>query len=234
MKLSILVPAYNEAPTIQAILRKLAELPIEKEIVVVDDGSTDDTLALARALEPEMPFLKVHAQERNRGKGAAIRTGLDRATGDAAVIQDADLEYDPDDLVRMWEEFRTKELQVLYGSRRLGGRSDATARRYYWGGVFLSFVTNVLFRSKLTDEPTCYKMFRMDLLRSLDLQCEGFEFCPEVTAKVLRRGIPIPEIQIAYHPRSIEEGKKIRVGDALHAVWVLVKYRYGRSGKTSK
>ncbi len=232
MKLSIIVPAYNEAPTMEEVLRQLDELPIDREIVVVDDGSTDETLQIARGLQDEIRGLNVVAQDRNRGKGAAIRRGLEEVTGEVCVIQDADLEYDPHDLVRLLEELCVRELPVIYGSRRLGGRSDATARRYYWGGVLLSWVTNRLFGSNLTDEPTCYKMFRTDLLKSLDLQCEGFEFCPEVTAKVLRRRIEIPEIHVSYRPRTIDEGKKIRFRDALHAIWVLIKYRYGRSGKT--
>ncbi|MCB9881500.1 MAG: glycosyltransferase family 2 protein [Planctomycetes bacterium] len=232
MKLSIIVPAYNEAATIQEVLHQLAALPIEKEIVVVDDGSSDATAERSMALESEIPSLRTVRQDRNRGKGAAIRRGLDEVTGEVTVIQDADLEYEPRDLVRMFDELRAKDLPVLYGSRRLGGRSDATARRYYWGGVLLSWVTNVLYGAKLTDEPTCYKMLRTDLLRSLNLTCEGFEFCPEVTAKVLRRGIAIPEIQIAYRPRTLEEGKKIRFRDALHAIWILVRLRHGRAGKT--
>ncbi|MBL8898807.1 MAG: glycosyltransferase [Planctomycetes bacterium] len=228
MKLSILVPAYNESRTIAEILRRLAALEIEKEIIVVDDGSSDDTYVKARALTAEIPGLVVVKQPENRGKGAAIRRALEEASGEVCVVQDADLEYDPQDLVRMLAKFEREKLDALYGSRRLGGRSDATHARYYWGGVLLSWITNRLYGSKLTDEPTCYKMVRTELLRSLELECEGFEFCPEVTAKLLRAGVRIPELKIAYHPRSIEEGKKIRLKDAVEAVRVLVRWRYRR------
>lgn len=228
MKLSILVPAYNESRTIEEILRRLAALEIEKEIVVVDDGSTDDTYVKARALTAEIPALVVLKQPENRGKGAAIRRALEAASGEVCVVQDADLEYEPRDLVRMLAKFERENLDALYGSRRLGGRSDATHARYYWGGVLLSWITNRLYGSRLTDEPTCYKMVRTELLRSLELECEGFEFCPEVTAKLLRLGVRIPELKIAYHPRSIAEGKKIRLKDAFEAVRVLLRWRYRR------
>ncbi|MEW6744975.1 MAG: glycosyltransferase [Planctomycetota bacterium] len=225
MKLTILVPAYNESLTIEPLLQRLAALDLDKEIIVIDDGSTDQTFAIASRIAGELPALRVLRQSKNQGKGAAIRRGLEEATGDAVVIQDADLEYDPQDIVRLWNEMVRRDHPVIYGSRRLGGPSEASRRRYYVGGVLLSWLTNCLYGSRLTDEPTCYKMVRTDLLRSLDLQCTGFEFCPEVTAKILRRGIEIPELRISYRPRGVAEGKKIRAHDALEAAWILLKYR---------
>ena len=150
---------------------------------------------------------------------------LAAATGEVVLIQDADLEYDPADYGRLLEPFRDPGVQVVYGSRILHPENPMSYRRYYWGGRFLSLFTNLLFRSSITDEPTCYKAFRTPLLKSLELACEGFEFCPEATAKVLRRGIPIIEVPIRYRPRSIQEGKKIRWYDGVTAVWTLLKYR---------
>lgn len=228
MKISVIIPAYNEAGTLGRCLEAVygRNPGLDMETIVVDDGSTDATPKVAGALA--YPGLRYLRHEENRGKGAAIRTGLEAATGDIVLIQDADLEYDPADYRKLLAPFESHRVQAVYGSRILSKDNPMSYRRYYWGGRFLSWWTNLLFRSHISDEPTCYKVFRADLLRSLRLRCEGFEFCPEVTAKVLRRGIRIWEVPIAYHPRSILEGKKIRWHDGLLALWTLAKYRFLR------
>lgn len=226
MKVSVIVPAFNEGVTVGRCLEAVyAKNPrLELEVIVVDDGSTDDTAQRAQAVA--RPGLKLIRHGRNRGKGAAIRTALQAATGDVVLIQDADLEYDPADYERLLAPFRDGKAQVVYGSRVLNPGNRMSYRRYYWGGRLLSWWANLLFGAHLTDEPTCYKAFKTDLLRSLDLRCEGFEFCPEATAKILRRGIPIIEAPIRYEPRSMEEGKKIRWRDGLKALWTLWKCRW--------
>ncbi|MFO1492068.1 MAG: glycosyltransferase family 2 protein [Kiritimatiellia bacterium] len=228
MKLSILVPVYNECRTIVELLGRVDQVPLEKEIIVVDDGSTDGTRLL---LEPfaERPGFKVLHHDRNRGKGAAIRTGLAEAAGEVTVVQDADLEYDPLDFVEMIRPIREGRARAVFGSRRLRKENKQySGAVYYAGGIFLSWVTRVLYGIRITDEPTCYKMVETRLLRSLGLVSERFEFCPEVTAKLARRGVPILEVPISYHPRHKDEGKKIGWKDAVEAVWTLLRYRFAR------
>ncbi len=226
MKISVIVPAYNEAATLEGCLAAIYDRNpgLDLEVIVVDDGSTDNTPEVLRRFR--RPGLLAIRHQANRGKGAAIRTGLAVAGGEVVLIQDADLEYDPADYRRLLEPFRSGQAQVVYGSRILNPDNPMSYRRYYWGGRLLSLWTNLLFGSRVTDEPTCYKAFRTELLRSLELRCEGFEFCPEATAKVLRRGIPITEVPIRYHPRSIAKGKKIRWHDGLKALWTLLKLRF--------
>ncbi len=232
MKLTFLVPVFNEVATVKALLERLDAVQlgeVEKELVVVDDGSTDGTTALLRGLPeqlfPHTPWKRLF-HEKNRGKGAAIRTALTAATGEVVVVQDADLEYDPNDLKPMLETLQRDNLQVIYGSRFLhpDNRRHSSYAAYV-GGRTLTFITNVLYGTHLTDEPTCYKMFRRELLAGLDLKCERFEFCPEVTAKVALRGIPIPELPITYRPRHFADGKKIRPKDFFEAIRVLVRER---------
>ncbi len=228
MKLSVVVPAYNESRTILEILGRLARVPVVSEIVVVDDGSSDDTFEKARAFEAERekaggPRVVCLRHERNQGKGAAIRTGLAKVSGDVVTVQDGDLEYDPDDFTPMMERIEAGA-NVVYGSRILGA-NRFSYRRFYWGGRLLSLLSNLLYGLSITDEPTCYKMARMSVMRRLDLKCERFEFCPEMTAKVARLGERIVELPISYRPRSIAEGKKIRWRDGVEAVWTLLRYR---------
>ncbi|MEK7390353.1 MAG: glycosyltransferase family 2 protein [Elusimicrobiota bacterium] len=226
MKVSVLIPAYNEARTIARCLDAVygRNPGRDLEVIVVDDGSIDATAAAAR--NSARGSTKVIAHEKNLGKGAAIRTALAAATGDLVLIQDADLEYDPADYAALLKPFEEGRAEVVYGSRILKAGNGRSYARYYWGGRVLSWWTNLLYGSHVSDEPTCYKVFNTKLLRSLDLRCEGFEFCPEVTAKVLRRGIAINEVPISYHPRRIEEGKKIRWHDGVIALWTLLKFRF--------
>ena len=226
MKLSVLVPAYNEERTIARCLEAVRSRNPgrELEVVIVDDGSTDGTYAAAKAAAK--PGDQVLKHERNRGKGAAVRTAIAAATGEVILIQDADLEYDPGDYAKLLEPIEAGRAEVVYGSRILNPANGRSYARYYWGGRFISLWTSLLYGVRVTDEPTCYKVFKAGVLRSLDLRCDGFEFCPEATAKVLKRGIRIHEVPISYHPRRIEEGKKIRWHDGVIALWTLLRLRF--------
>ncbi len=225
MKVSVLVPAYNEARTIARMLEAVygRNPGRDLEVIIVDDGSTDGTYeAVVAAAQPGTRVLK-HAK--NSGKGTAIRTALAAATGDVVIIQDADLEYDPADYARLLKPIEDGKAEVVYGSRMMKS-VPRSYHRYYWGGRLVSLWTNILYGARLTDEPTCYKVFKTPFLRSLDLKCAGFEFCPEVTAKTLLRGVKILELPISYHPRRMEEGKKIRWTDGMIALWTLLKLRF--------
>ncbi|MBE9471948.1 MAG: glycosyltransferase family 2 protein [Chloroflexi bacterium] len=228
MKISVIIPVYNEAATITQVVEQVLEVEldtVEKEIIVVNDGSTDGTDAVLTTLATRWPNPpKIVHHERNRGKGAAIRTALEHVTGDVVITQDADLEYTPQEYPRLLAPFEDPAVQVVYGSRNLH-RNPRSSWSFYWGGRLLSWVANLLYGSHITDEATGYKAFRANLLRDLDLQSNGFEFCPEVTSKILRRGIRIHEVPISYQPRSFAEGKKINWYDGLRAIWALLKYR---------
>jgi glycosyltransferase involved in cell wall biosynthesis len=223
MLLSVIMPVYNEKNTLIEILNRIEAVPVKKEIIIVDDGSKDGTRQILRDIKGQN--VKVILHERNQGKGAAIKTGLTEATGDIVIIQDGDLEYDPMDYLKLIPLIQSGEAQVVYGSRTLGS-NERSYHRYYWGGQFVTLVTNILYGLKITDEPTCYKMFKKEVIDRIKLDCTGFEFCPEVTAKVVRLGYTIHEVPISYHPRSFEEGKKIKWRDGLIAIWTLLKCRF--------
>lgn len=224
MKLSVIIPVYNEIGTLETILAKIEEVPVEKEIVIVDDGSSDGTRELLAKYE-RRPGYRIIYHPVNRGKGAAIRSAIGTATGDVLIIQDADLEYDPMDYLKLLKRYHPEERPVVYGSRFLNSENKHSYHSYYLGGRLVTFIANILFGLNLTDEPTCYKLFDSKLLKNIELKCERFEFCPEVTAKVARRGIKISEVPIHYFPRKITEGKKLRWTDGVAAVWTLLKYR---------
>lgn len=223
-RLSVIIPAYNERDTIREALDRVRERAGRPEIVVVDDCSTDGTLEILEERAGAGEIVLVRHPE-NRGKGAAIRTALERATGDVIAIQDADLEYDPADLPRLVEPIARGEARVVYGSRFLDGRPKMRWPNYACNRL-LAWMTNVLFGGRITDEATCYKVFDAVLLRSLPLECRRFEFCPEVTAKLLKRGERIRELPISYTPRSYDSGKKIRWWDGVEAIWTLLRYRF--------
>lgn len=221
MKLSILIPIYNERATILEILKRVQAVPFEKEIIAVDDGSTDGT----RELLAQAQGVTVLYHERNRGKGAAIQTALQHATGDIIVIQDADLEYDPRDYKQLIEPIIEGRAKVVYGSRFLGPRMAM----FFWHMVankVLTLMTNILYDAILSDMETGYKAFRADIIKGMRLRSHRFDFEPEVTAKVLKRGIRIFEVPISYYGREYSEGKKIGVKDGFVALWTLLKYRF--------
>lgn len=227
-KLSIIIPVYNEKETLMHLLEKLSMvvLPFSfaQEVILIDDGSKDGSADIIKKLDER--YIKIINNE-NKGKGYAIREGLSKSSGDYVVIQDADLEYDPFDISKMLEFMIQNNIEVLYGSRVRNISNEKTSGFiFYLGGILLTAITNLLYNQKITDEPTCYKMFKSNLIKSLPLKCKRFEFCPEVTALVSKRGLRIEEVPISYHPRTISEGKKIKFKDWFHAVWTLLKLRF--------
>src|SRR5438477_758636 len=232
---SVIVPIFNEIDHIAELLRQIQASQVEKEIIIIDDGSTDGTQQRLRDLKPSSDITLVFHQ-RNCGKGAAIRTGLRYARGEYVLIQDSDLEYDPQDYPALLEPLRTGKANVVYGVR-----PDRPERglRFFLGAKLLTHLTNFLYRAGIHDEATCYKVIRRSLLAQLQLQCRRFEFCPEVTAKLCRMGETIAEVPISYNPRSAVEGKKIRHSDGWLAIWTLIRYRFTprhkwQSGSTDK
>ena len=229
LDLSVIVPAYNEAATIGEILLRVWNAPLRKEIIVVDDGSDDATATIVEKLQNEIPRLHLVRHEKNRGKGAAVRTGIALAKGRAVIVQDADLEYDPADYLDIVRPILFGEAEVVYGSRVLGNAPHSSLA-FYLGGRLVTLVTNVLYGSCLTDEPTCYKAFKRELLQSFALREYGFGFCAEVTAKALLGKHSIREVPISYKPRGRAQGKKITWKDGLRTIWVLAKNRFGNTG----
>ncbi len=228
MKVSVIVPVYNERATVAEILHRVAATGIPSEIIVVDDGSTDGSREILQKLEQEgsLPNLKVIYHPRNMGKGAAVRTALQHVTGDVVIIQDADLEYDPDHYPLLLDPIRKGLADVVYGSRFLGAPRRPIL---FWNMVankVLTLITNILFNTILSDMETGYKVFRREVVENMPLRARGFEFEPEFTAKVLKRGYRIFEVPIAFNPRTYDEGKKIKAKDGLIAIWTLLKYRF--------
>ena len=224
-KLSVIVPVFDERNTVVEIVRRMraVELPVDLEIVIVDDGSTDGTRDVLRQLADSTVRVITHGA--NRGKGAAIRSGLAHVTGDLVLVQDADLEYDPEDWPKLLTPILRGKARVVYGSRFTGERRNMLFLHWV-GNRFLSLVTNVLYNTTLSDMETCYKLFDRTLLDGVTLRAQRFEFEPEVTAKILRRGIRIYEVPISYTGREFDEGKKITWRDGFVALWTLVKYRF--------
>jgi dolichol-phosphate mannosyltransferase len=222
VQVSVIIPVYNERDTIAETVRRVRNSPVDKEIVVVDDASTDGTPSVLETLSG--PDLKLIGQPVNQGKGAAIRRGLEEASGDIILIQDADLEYDPADYPKLIGPIESGEADVVYGTRAPEFRGMRLPHRIFnWVAARLA---NLLYSAGITDEATCYKVFRADVLKSIPLNCQRFEFCPEVTAKVRKRGIRIHEVPVAYQARSVGAGKKIRWWDGVEALWTLIKYRF--------
>lgn len=248
--LTVIVPVYNEAATIDALLRRVAAVPLDMQVIVVDDASNDGTVGILERWEGH-PLVELLAHSRNRGKGAAIRTGLEQARGRYTIVQDADLEYDPRDYLRLLAPLLAGEADVVYGSRylRTGSRirensgeaapdtiSLAATRTltspatppwslFRVGVCALNAATRRLYGARLTDEATCYKLFATEALQAMRLECERFEFCPEVTAKACRMGLRIAEVPVRYSPRGMAEGKKIRWRDGVEALTTLWRWR---------
>ena len=224
-KLSVIVPVFNDRNTVVEVVRRMrsVELPVEREIVIIDDGSDDGTRDVLTQLRDST--VRVIAHGVNRGKGAAIRTALENVSGDVVLVQDADLEYDPEDWPKLLAPVLKGRARVVYGSRFTGERRNMLFLHWV-GNRFLSFVTNVLYNSTLSDMETCYKLFERDVLDGIRLRADRFDFEPEFTAKVLRRGIRIYEVPISYTGREPYEGKKITWRDGITALWTLVKYRF--------
>lgn len=225
--LSIIIPVFNEQNTINKIISKVNKANtcgFCKEIIVINDGSTDNTKKIIDKIK-DIP-IKLISYEKNNGKGFAIREGLKIAKGDLILIQDADLEYDPKEYPILLKPFLRQKTKVVFGSRELSNQNRHSYFSYYLGGKFITLLANVLFKSYLTDITTGYKVFRRKYIYNISLKCQRFDFCPEVTAQLLKRGISITEVPIKYIPRNKQHGKKIRIKDGLIASWVLFNNRF--------
>ncbi len=222
--ISVIMPCYNEVETLPAILERVMAVDLDKEIIAVDDHSSDGTLALLQVEAQRNPQLTVISHPFNRGKGAAVRSGLAHARGEITIIQDADLEYDPDDYYRLVRPILDRRVDVVYGSRFLGSHTGM----YFWnaiGNKGLTFLTNFLFNCWISDMETCYKVMRTEILRSLELESNDFRLEPEITAKALLRGHRILEVPISYIGRTYEEGKKMKPSQGFYAILALLRYR---------
>jgi glycosyltransferase involved in cell wall biosynthesis len=219
---SVIVPVYNEVAHLDELLSAVLASPVKKEIILVDDGSTDGTREKLRSLPP-MDNIRIIFHDKNCGKGASIRTALAHARGEYVLIQDSDLEYDPEDYPALLAPLEHGRANVVYGVR-----PDRPERglRFFLGAKLLTHLTNLLYGADIHDEATCYKVFRRSVLTQMELECRRFEFCPEVTAKLCRMGEKIAEVPISYHPRSAVEGKKIRHADGWLAIWTLIRFRF--------
>jgi dolichol-phosphate mannosyltransferase len=229
-RVSVIVPVYNEAAHVDELLQAIQAAPVRKEIVIVDDGSTDGTRERLQA-SPPADDVTIIFHERNCGKGAAVRTALSYARGEYVLIQDSDLEYDPQDYPELLRPLEEGRANVVYGVR-----PDRPERglRFFLGAKLLTHLTNLLYRAGIHDEATCYKVFRRSLLERVQLDCHRFEFCPEITAKLCRMGERIAEVPISYNPRSAGEGKKIRHSDGWLAIWTLIRYRFSRRARWAR
>jgi glycosyltransferase involved in cell wall biosynthesis len=221
--LSVVMPVYNERTTIDEIVRRVLAVPLRIELIVVDDGSRDGTSEILDGLQKELKFTLL--RQPNAGKGAALRRGFGAVTGDVVVIQDADLEYSPEEFPQLIDLICQGKADVVYGSRFLG-RHRAFMFAHYVGNKFVTFATNVLYNTMLTDMETCYKAMRVDVLRSMTLKSSGFGIEPELTAKIFKRGYRVYEVPITYAGRGYEQGKKITWRAGFTALWVLLKYRF--------
>jgi len=229
-RISILIPVFNEAKTVRELLSQVDAAPVaglQKELILVDDGSTDGTRGVLEHLDGLQSSFRVVFHGRNMGKGAAIRTALTYASGDVILIQDADLEYDPRDYEELLDPLLRGRADVVYGSRLRGGKPVRDfSLLYLWGNKFVTFITNLLYRAALTDMETGYKVFRADVIKNIQVRANRFDFEPEITAKVLKRGHKLVELPIAYYGRPHSEGKKLTWRDGFGALWTLFKYRF--------
>ena len=227
MKLSVIIPVYNERTTVEEAVKAVLAVKEADEILIIDDGSTDGTRELYPAIQALDESIRIVLHEKNLGKGAAVRTGFANATGDIYLIQDADLEYDPRDYPALLRPIKERRAAVVYGSRFRGG---PTKTMFFWhmvGNKLLTLVTNIVYNTILSDMETCYKVFRADVVEGIPLRAKGFEFEPEITSKVLKRGYRIYEVPISYNGREFEEGKKLNPWrEGPKALYYLLKYRF--------
>ena len=229
MKLSIIIPVYNEEKTIEKIVNKVEKVKIKnvkKEIIVINDASKDKTAEILKRISKKYKNIKIFSHKTNKGKGAAIRTGLKYFMGDIIVIQDGDLEYNPEDFKRLIKPISEGKTKVVYGSRLLGEERGFNVPLHYIGNRILSLITALLYFRRITDMETCYKMMTKDVINSLKLKARRFDFEPEITAKIIKKGYKIIELPIVYNCRSFQEGKKITWKDGIKALYYLLKYRF--------
>ena len=228
--LSILIPVYNEEKTLVTVLDMVSKADtagLTKEIILVDDGSTDGTHAILANLDVSKYNARIYYHEKNQGKGAALRTAQGHAEGDVILIQDADLEYDPREYAELLRPILEGRADVVYGSRLCGGKVTRAFKIWHlFGNKFLSLITNILYNATLTDMETCYKVFRADIFKKVQIRCDRFDFEPEITAKVLKQGVRLYELPISYYGRDYAEGKKITWKDGIWAVMALVRFRF--------
>lgn len=221
--LTVVIPVYNEERTLSKVLERVFASPLDLQVIVVNDGSTDGT----EEVLAHSPFPILHLKNPvNNGKGASIRKALEHARGEYVIVQDADLEYDPQDFQKLLACAQRYQTPVVFGRRIRTWKEKIRHWKFFTAGKLLTWLANILYGCRVTDEPTCYKLVRTDLLKALDLQAQRFEFCPEVTAKVAKRGIRIGEVPISYSPRDKKGGKKIKYRDFFEAVWTLLRYRF--------
>jgi glycosyltransferase involved in cell wall biosynthesis len=225
MRLSVVIPIFNEASTLQTIIERVLATGLANEILLVDDGSTDGTRALLATLDGQQG-IRVILHEKNQGKGAAVRAGIAASRGEVVLIQDADLEYDPRDYPVLLKPIEEGIADVVYGSRFLGGPRRAVMFWHMIANQLLTLATNILYNTILSDMETGYKVFRREVLQGITLRANRFDFEPEFTAKILKRKAHVYEVPISFNPRDYTEGKKIKLKDAFMAIWALVKYRF--------